>query len=151
MAKTTMSPKRFQEILDAYGADPQRWPEPDRAAATALLSNSLPARRVHRDALRLDQMLHTPALPAIGTTDIDLIVARSVGLTQLPPRHGWLDHLAARIGELFDLDLRPSALWPHAAGLAAVIVLGFALGISEPLGSDQATYDLDVPVSETVL
>lgn len=30
-----MTLERFTEILDAYGADPARWPEGERAAATA--------------------------------------------------------------------------------------------------------------------
>jgi hypothetical protein len=30
-----MTPERFQTIVEAYGADPRRWPEQERAAAEA--------------------------------------------------------------------------------------------------------------------
>jgi hypothetical protein len=30
-----MTPERFQTIVDAYGADPRRWPDAERAAAEA--------------------------------------------------------------------------------------------------------------------
>jgi hypothetical protein len=30
-----MTPERFQTIVDAYGADPRRWPQEERAAAEA--------------------------------------------------------------------------------------------------------------------
>jgi len=33
-----MIPERFTEIVDAYGADPQRWPEAERAEALAFAS-----------------------------------------------------------------------------------------------------------------
>src|ERR1700749_1828556 len=30
-----MTPERFQQIVEAYGAEPRRWPQHDRAAAQA--------------------------------------------------------------------------------------------------------------------
>jgi hypothetical protein len=67
-----MDPVRFAALLDAYGADPARWPEDERPAALALLEASADARARQRDAAALDAVLDTapPARPS------DLLVAR---------------------------------------------------------------------------
>jgi hypothetical protein len=49
-----MTHERLQEILDAYGANPERWPAEERAAAAALLART-PALR--EEAARLDVLL----------------------------------------------------------------------------------------------
>ena len=49
-----MTTHRLQEILDAYGADPARWPAEERDAAAALLART-PALRT--EAARLDALL----------------------------------------------------------------------------------------------
>ena len=43
--------------LEAYGADPDRWPAAERAAALALLQSSPAAAQSQRDAAALDQLL----------------------------------------------------------------------------------------------
>jgi len=56
---------RLRQILDAYGARPERWPEAERAAARALLASSPAARAAQADAARLDALLDAaPAPPA---------------------------------------------------------------------------------------
>ncbi len=55
---TTLSCARLSEILDAYGADPARWPAPERAAAQALLASSAEARQLAQAAQALDQLLN---------------------------------------------------------------------------------------------
>jgi hypothetical protein len=42
-----MTPERFQQIVEAYGAEPRRWPQQDRAAAQAWAQS----HRVEADAL----------------------------------------------------------------------------------------------------
>src|SRR5690606_40615752 len=62
---TTVHPidlERLATLLDAYGGDPQRWPEAERDAALALIAASADARRLHDEARRLDALLD--ALPA---------------------------------------------------------------------------------------
>jgi hypothetical protein len=49
--------ERLAEILDAYGADPDRWPADERAAALALLREDAGARVLRERALRLDRVL----------------------------------------------------------------------------------------------
>jgi hypothetical protein len=61
MARDDMTTERFAALLDAYGADPARWPEAERADARALLERS-PQARVRRDAAAaLDVLLDRAA------------------------------------------------------------------------------------------
>lgn len=57
-----MSLQRFAQILDAYGARPERWPENEREEARALLQRSPGARAEHEAARRLDAALDTAPL-----------------------------------------------------------------------------------------
>jgi hypothetical protein len=51
-----MTPDRLQEILDAYGADPHRWPADERDAAAALLVATPALREAAGEAQRLDRL-----------------------------------------------------------------------------------------------
>jgi len=62
MSHTSIDLERLGTLLDAYGGDPERWPDRERADALALLARSADARRLHEQALRLDAVLD--ALPA---------------------------------------------------------------------------------------
>lgn len=52
-----LSLKRFQALLDSYGADPRRWPDAERAPAQRLLASSREAQRRFNEAQRFDQSL----------------------------------------------------------------------------------------------
>lgn len=69
-----LSTERLAALLDAYGADPGRWPADERAAAEALLAAS-PAARARRDeAARLDALLDLVPAPAPTADLADRIV-----------------------------------------------------------------------------
>jgi len=65
-----MTLARLEEILDAYGADPVRWPDGERAAMLDLLARSPDARRRRDEAAALDELLDavpaTPPSPALA-------------------------------------------------------------------------------------
>ena len=61
---TDMKLERFRALLEAYGAAPERWPEEERAAATALLADSDDARTLRRKAASLDDALDLVEAPA---------------------------------------------------------------------------------------
>lgn len=58
-----MGLERFEHLVDAYGADPRRWPEAERAAAEAFLAGSEAARTLAEDAARLDALLEAAPAP----------------------------------------------------------------------------------------
>ncbi len=54
---------RFRAILDAFGAEPLRWPAAERASAEALLTDSAEARRLQEAAAALDDLLAQSEAP----------------------------------------------------------------------------------------
>lgn len=60
---SAMTLQRLQQLLDAYGANTERWPSEERAAASALLAHSAEARAQQDEASRLDALLDlTPSV-----------------------------------------------------------------------------------------
>ena len=56
--KSMLSIEGFEHMLDAFGADPNRWPEQRRAAAEMLLAHDHAARRLLTEAEALDALLN---------------------------------------------------------------------------------------------
>jgi len=60
-----MEPARLRALLEAYGAEPARWPEEERAAAQALVAAHPELRTLQGQEAALDAALvsETPAVP----------------------------------------------------------------------------------------
>ncbi len=123
---SSMQPARFAEVLDAYGADPRRWPASERDAALALLASSPAARAQLQVAASLDAALDAHAVsPPSSALRAALIAAAP------QPRRGWRQSLA----ELwFDLGGWQLAAPAFAASLA--------LGALLPMWLDERATDL---------
>jgi len=68
-------PRRLAQVLDAYGASPDRWPAEDRRALLALLEEFAEARARRDEAARLDAWLDAAGdLPAPSRRVADRIV-----------------------------------------------------------------------------
>ena len=119
-----MKLNRLSAILEAYGADPERWPAEEREAALALTKSSVPAARALAEARMLDSVLLQQSLPDIAdeTEQFTLLHSAIVSQARLRPTHTWF-------GRWFGFDLSPLQLWPSLAGLAVASVLGFAVGL----------------------
>lgn len=100
---------QFEALLDAYGAEPRRWPAERRAQSEALLARSAEAQALHAAAARLDALIDTAAVESAPAHLIGRVIAAAP-----PPK-------AAR-GGWFAGWLKP------AAGLAFAAMLGLALG-----------------------
>lgn len=59
-----MELERFKQIMDAYGGNPQRWPQAERQAAQILLDTSATAHQWQQEALMLDALLDNVAVVA---------------------------------------------------------------------------------------
>ena len=119
-----MKLNRLSAILEAYGADPQRWPAEEREAALALTKSSVPAARALAEARTLDSLLLQQSLPDIAEETERFTLLHSAIVS------GTRRHLAPTwFGRWFGFDLAPSQLWPSIAGLALASVLGFAVGL----------------------
>ena len=59
----TMTLVRFGELVEAYGARPERWPEAERFAAQRLIANDAAAARLWQSAQALDDALDAYSVP----------------------------------------------------------------------------------------
>jgi hypothetical protein len=79
---TSMTPERFRQLTEAYGALPDHWPQEERAAAQALLAQHDPqALAAIEEALQLDEYLESFAVPAPDTHLIRRIIASAPAST----------------------------------------------------------------------
>ncbi|CAE6823573.1 hypothetical protein [Paraburkholderia nemoris] len=103
-----MTPERFHQIVEAYGADPRRWPQQERAAAEAWAA----AHRAEAEALLAD---------AAG---IDAWLAAD----KVDPPHAALQQriIGSAPGRRPDAPRRK--LWWSGAAVAGVGVLGGVAG-----------------------
>jgi hypothetical protein len=126
---------RFEAIVQAYGAAPERWPEDERAQALALSRASITAARMLADGRALDSMLMQAetAAPAPDFPSVTRLKARILVAARTAPARrtvlGWLG-----------LDLQPAQLWPTLAGMTVAVVIGFVAG---SVGLLQAGHEFD--------
>lgn len=71
-SRQAMTEQRFAQLLACYGAQPERWPAAERAAALMLLDNNVNVRSMASEAGQLDQWLllsvsHSPAFADLET------------------------------------------------------------------------------------
>jgi hypothetical protein len=120
---------RLRDILDAYGGDPDRWPDADRAPALALLARSADARRLCDEALRLDAALDLLPAAAPSADLEERIVAAARHTPQaapLPPGIASLDEARRRR----DAGGAPRRRLLLAAALPLAAAAAFALWIA---------------------
>jgi hypothetical protein len=121
-----LSLTRAKEILNAYGAEPKRWPEDERGDLLQLLAQSPELQALRKTASQLDDLLDEWQ-PEV-TRQTAILVGSLPAQTQ--PKQRWADQLAA----VFVPGL-PG--WRQAALAAAPLTLGFIWGLSgEPHSDD---------------
>ena len=99
-----MNAERFAAIVEAYGAEPRRWPESERADAEAFAARP-EARSILADARALDVMLDATDAPA-------------------PVNLGFMRQALASAPKA----PTPAVSWRPVAAMAACAVIGVALG-----------------------
>lgn len=133
--------QRLASVLEAYGADPARWPPGERTRLVALTAADAQAAKLVAEARALDRLLATPPARdrAAEANLLEAIVARAEATPQPKAEtvHG---------AEVIDLDdardarrqtparqarMRPAAgTWRAAGLLAASLLVGLYLGVS---------------------
>ena len=139
----TMTLARFQRLLDVRGADPARWPQPERAAAERLLASDAAAGGALAQARALDALI---ARDAAAHTDATRVL-RTLASRPLPPqrrRFLWRRWPS----ELLTLEFAPA--WPRLAALAGVAALGFVIGLTDlgPITGSTNSEDLTSIVAD---
>ncbi|MBI2977926.1 MAG: hypothetical protein HYY38_03675 [Rhodospirillales bacterium] len=124
-----MNRLRLQRLIEAYGADPARWPAAERDAARALLAQTPDAAAMRARARLLDEALDGFAPAADAGAEQRLLRA----LAELPRQAPAMPPLMA-------------GFWPRAAMLAAASMAGVIIGLGGIDGRMPATADVDVVV-----
>ncbi len=70
-----MTPERFRAIIEAYGAEPQRWPATERAAAEDFARGSLEANALLLREAELDDLLGRYRVQSPGSALTGAVVA----------------------------------------------------------------------------
>ena len=109
---TTMTPERFARIVDAYGADPRRWPDGERAAACAFVqAHPDEAQQRLAAAASLDAGLDADVVETASRALQRRIVASAPAPSRARTAKG-----------------RPARWWLSGAALAGAGVAGLAAG-----------------------
>jgi hypothetical protein len=129
-----MTPKRFEQLAEAYGGDVARWPDAEREAAALFMTRDpAGAEAVLSDARNLDAQLDLWTALRVSPTLTEAV------LTPAPTpraRPGWLGWLA------------PAGL---GAGLAAACAAGLLMGSqlgAAPIATDPQTDAITTALEE---
>ena len=114
---------RVLALIETYGADPMRWPQSERHAAQALIARTMTDQNAPRipaalaEAEALDAMLSRMTVPVLSP--------ETVASLQRAARPG----LIPRLRGLLDWQ---GPIWQPTGALAAALVMGVTLGITNP-------------------
>ena len=134
-----MTLNRLQQVAEAYGADPRRWPAAERQALEPLLAQHPAAHALLRGEQNLDRLLDGWQVAPPDWALERRIVAVAAMAGQVRPVRPW-QRLAGWLELLWPGNGLPRGrlLWPQVAGLAAAAMIGFLVGISDFGAFDQA-------------
>lgn len=114
-----MNIERFKALLEAYGANPGRWPEVERVAALLFVEQSAEARNLLAEAAAFDRVLDAAETqPATRALEERILAA-------FPEREA---ALRTGVAPVIFGGLR----WLQAGALAFSLLLGLAVGAALP-------------------
>jgi anti-sigma-K factor RskA len=131
----------LRRLLDAYGAEPARWPTGERDAALALLQRSAEARAWQADAAQFDALLHTSPLPAVDDALRAAVLGAIPKRTQ-PRDTARSESFVRRIAREIEDMLGGWRLASAAMGLSAVFGVLLALNAQSLTGAEPDLLDL---------
>jgi hypothetical protein len=104
-----VTPERFRELTEIYGAEPRRWPAAERPAALAYMrDHAADAEAALADASLLDGMLSN--------------------YTVAPPGAALREQIAASTPKARKSTWRPAGFWWQSAGLTGLGLAGALAG-----------------------
>jgi hypothetical protein len=138
--KGSMNPDRFVALVDAYGADPSRWPAGERAAAEAFAASQAAPKSALEGASELDRILNrlsTEEIPAGLRARI--LAAYDEAVTRRAS--GRFGSIPAALGRFRDAIWPGAPLWQPASAFALSLAIGLAMGLLVP--SAVSAHDAD--------
>jgi hypothetical protein len=115
--------QRLQAVVDAFGANPERWPAAEQSALEVLATGDKAARDIVGEARKLDFMLdQAEPPPAAPELMADILF--------VPPKANWRQVLA----ELWPFG----PIWKPASGLAMALAISVMTAALMPLPEAEA-------------
>lgn len=140
----SLSMQRFEQLIDAYGSDPQRWPPAEREAALKLVDESAEAALLMQQSAWLDETLDHYEAPAF-----DQLTARIVR-QKLPEQHtGWMEQLIRWL--VPSVSSSVSGWWRPAALACLPLAMGLLMGLQLDLFTDPSAEFYTFDTEETEL
>ncbi|HOT09860.1 MAG TPA: hypothetical protein PK710_08825 [Polyangiaceae bacterium] len=121
---------RFAELVEAYGANPKRWPEDERDAALMWLESSEDARRLVEEANHLDRWLESAGSITPSPALKGRIMAQMPRVSEVPlsPWMRWVERI---------WPFGPT--WQPVAALVAAAMLGVTFGVVMPESDESSS------------
>lgn len=115
-----MNAERLKTLAEAYGADPRRWPEAERARAVDFMkADSARAERILFEARQLDLALDASTSPRATHELREQVIAMAAGAGLRPRRRG----------AAFGVWPAGRLAWASGAGWAAACAAGVMFGM----------------------
>lgn len=113
-----ITPERFATIIEAYGSEPERWPDDERAWALAYLEQNLPAQTLVAEYRMLDELLDQFPVTEISRLE-QRMLERAVEAVDSNLFDRLMDWLLPRSGRVLAWMWRPAlvACLPLICGL----------------------------------
>lgn len=118
----SLTVSEFEDLLDLNGSRFERWPDEVRADAEAMIVQSLDARRLYRQAQRLDAALDGVAID-VDPVDLGRLAAAIRGQSLATPQVKLHHRFTIRVANWL-----PEFGWPQLATLAAAASVGILVG-----------------------
>jgi hypothetical protein len=132
-----MDLERFRQLIEAYGAEPTRWPAAEQDAAQALTAANAQAAALLAEAAGLDRLLDQAAPLAPPIVDAEALIARATATPQSRQADAAERHRAGGGGRGASANGR--SLWLRAASLAAAALIGFIIGATQLTDTSDAS------------
>jgi hypothetical protein len=140
----SLSLQRFEQLIGAYGCDPQRWPASERQAAIELLAESSEATLLMQQASWLDHTLDQFSAPTFDQ------LSHHILQQTLPKRRITLFEQLMRW--LFPPVSSSATNWWRPAALACLpLAMGIFMGLQLDLFADPSTELYGLSAEETEL
>jgi len=137
----TMDPEQFKENLLVYGANVHKWPEDIRRAGLKALEISSELRALLAEEERFERVLRTRWYEEPSSNLAERIASASLS-KRTRVRRGLVGFFSELVWEF---SLPKPALTAVSVSLVFVLILGFVIGFSNPIGSvstEQSQTDL---------
>lgn len=126
-----MGEARFAALVDAYGANPVRWPASERAAAERWINSSPVAQAAAAKARRLDEVLSATDVPTAPPALQNKLLADFMRISQRPS-------LPRTIRAAANIVWPGVPVWQPAFAFGLALAIGIGIAVLMPLDELQA-------------